>query len=279
VTSIPPLIAAMVLGSALLHASWNVLLRSGADRLWSITVMCLVSGIVMGATAFVVPAPAQASWPYAAVSGLLQIGYCVFLVLAYEKGELGQVFPIARGVAPLLVALGAATFAGERLSIPAWAGLGLVSSGIVGLSLGRERLHAHPTMLALASGGFIAAYMVCDGIGVRLSGHPIGYFAWMSVAQAAPMPLVYYAIRRRWPAIRLDRETAKAVGGGVISIVAYGTVVWAMAGAVMAKVSGLRETSILFAAILAALFLKERFTARRGVCAVLITTGALLLAS
>lgn len=276
---VPPLIAAMVLGSALLHASWNVLWRSGADRLWSITVMSLVSGAVAAVAIFIVPAPAAASWAYAAVSGLLQIGYCLFLVWAYEKGELSQVFPIARGVAPLLVALGAAVFAGERLSVPALAGLALVSSGIVGLSLGRERLHLHPTALALASGGFIAAYMVCDGIGVRLSGHPIGYFAWMSLAQAAPMPFAYFAIRRRWPAIRPDREAAKALGGGAISIVAYGTVVWAMAGAVMAKVSGLRETSILFAAILAALFLKERFTWRRALCAVTITTGALLLAS
>jgi drug/metabolite transporter (DMT)-like permease len=278
-SGIPPLIAALVLGSALLHATWNVLLRSGADRLWTITAMGLVSGVAAAVAIIIVPVPASASWPYAAVSGLLQVGYCVFLVTAYEKGELGQVFPIARGVAPLLVALGAATFAGERLSLPAWAGLALVSGGIVGLSLGRERLAAHATLLALGSGGFIAAYMVCDGIGVRLSGHPIGYFAWMSLAQAAPMPFVYFAIRRRWPLLRLDRETAKAAGGGVISIVAYGVVVWAMAGAVMAKVSGLRETSILFAAILAALFLKERFTARRGVCAILITTGALLLAS
>jgi uncharacterized membrane protein len=93
------------------------------------------------------------------------------------------------------------------------------------------------------------------------------------------MPLAYFAIRRRWPAVRPDRETAKALGGGAISMVAYGVVVWAMAGALMAKVSGLRETSILFATILAALFLKERFTVRRGVCAALITAGALLLAS
>ena len=278
-SGISPLVAALVLGSALLHATWNVLLRSGADRLWSITVMSLVSGAVAAVAVFFVPAPAAASWAFALVSGLLQVGYCVFLVWAYEKGELGQVFPIARGVAPLLVALGAATVAGERLSPPAWAGLALVSCGIVGLSLGRERLAAHATILALASGGFIAAYMVCDGMGVRLSGHPLGYFAWMSLAQALPMPLVFFALRRHWPLIRPDRETAKALGGGAISIVAYGTVVWAMAGAVMAKVSGLRETSILFAAILAALFLNERFTWRRGVCAILITTGALLLAS
>ncbi len=241
--------------------------------------MSLVSGAVALAAVFFLPVPAPSSWPFALGSGLLQIGYCVALVWAYEKGELGQVYPIARGAAPLLVALGAAVFAGEGLSPPALGGLALVSVGIVGLNMGRERLHAHATILALASGGFIASYMVCDGMGVRLSGHPVGYFAWMSLTQAAPMPFVYFALRRRWPSISLDREAAKALGGGAISIVAYGVVVWAMAGAQMAKVSGLRETSILFAAVLAALFLKERFTWQRGLCASLITAGALLLAS
>ncbi len=277
-SGVPPLVLALVLGSALLHATWNVLLRSGADRLWSITVMSLVSGLAAAIAIRFVPAPAMASWPFAVASGALQVGYCLFLVWAYEKGELSQVFPIARGAAPLLVAVGAAVFAGERLSTTAMGGLVLVSSGIIGLSLGRQRLNAHATVLALASGGCIASYMVCDGMGVRLSGQPVGYFAWMSLAQAAPMPLAYFALRRRWLAVSPDRETAKAVGGGLISIVAYGVVVWAMAGAQMAKVSGLRETSILFAAILAALFLKERFTLRRGLCAGLISLGAILLA-
>ncbi|HEX2816964.1 MAG TPA: EamA family transporter [Phenylobacterium sp.] len=277
-SGVPTLVFALVLGSALLHATWNVLLRSGADRLWSITVMSLVSGLAAAIAVWFLPAPAVASWPFAAVSGVLQVGYCLFLVWAYEKGELSQVYPIARGAAPLLVAVGAAVFAGERLSPAAMGGLVLVSSGIIGLSLGRQRLNTHATVLALASGGFIAGYMVCDGMGVRLSGQPFGYFAWMSLAQAAPMPFAYFALRRRWPAMGLDRETAKAIGGGLISIVAYGVVVWAMAGAQMAKVSGLRETSILFAAILAALFLKERFTLRRGLCAGLISLGAVLLA-
>lgn len=275
---VPPLIVALLLGSALLHATWNVLLRSGEDRLWSVTVMSLVSGLVGALGALLLPAPAVASWPYAAFSGALQVGYCVFLTWAYEKGEFGQVYPIARGAAPLLVAVGAAVFAGERLSPGALAGLVLVSSGIMGLSLGRDRLDAPTTLLALATGGFIAAYMVSDGIGVRLAGNSLSYFAWMSLAQAAPMAFVYFALRRRWPTVHLDRESAKAVGGGLISVVAYGAVVWALAGAEMAKVSGLRETSILFAAILGTVFLKERFTLRRGGCAVLISAGAMLLA-
>jgi len=278
-SSVPPLVIALVLGAALLHASWNALLRSGLDRLWSITLMCMVGAAAAAVAAVFMPIPAPASWPYAALSAALQVGYCLVLVRAYEKGELGTVYPVARGAAPLLVALGAAVFAGERLGGQALAGLALVSGGIVGLSLGKDRPDLRSTLAALSTGAFIAGYMISDGVGVRLSGHALSYVAWMTLAQGLPMPLVYLALRRRFPPIRLDdAETLKALGGGVLGLVAYTVVVWALSLAPMAKVSGLRETSILFAAILGALFLKERFTLRRGACAVVITVGALLLA-
>jgi drug/metabolite transporter (DMT)-like permease len=276
---VPPLILALVLGAALLHATWNGMLRSGADRLWSISLMCLVSAIVALPFAFVLPAPAMASWPYAAGSSVLQIGYCLFLVRAYRDGQLSQVYPIARGSAPLLVAVVAAVAAHEELSGRAWVGLAMVCGGIIGVGLGRDRPDIRSTVAALICGAFIAGYMVTDGIGVRLAGRPTSYVVWMTIVQGTPMPLVYLAIRRRWPAIRNDRETWKAVGGGVISMVGYGVVVWALSSTAMAKVSGLRETSILFATIIGVLFLKEPFTARRAVCAVLISAGAMLLAS
>ena len=275
---VPPLVLSLVLGAALLHASWNALLRSGLDRLWSITLMCAVGASAAAIATLFLPLPAPASWPYAALSATLQIGYCLFLARAYEQGELGQIYPIARGAAPLLVALGAAVFAGERLGPQAIVGLGLVSGGIVALSLGKDRPDLRSTLAALATGGFVAGYMVTDGVGVRLSGHPLSYVAWMTLAQGAPMPLIYLALRRRFPPLRADAETFKALGGGVLGLVAYTVVVWALSLAPMAKVSGLRETSSLFAAILGVLFLKERFTIRRGACAALITVGALLLA-
>lgn len=276
--AVPPLVLVLVLGAALLHATWNALLRSGADRLWSISLMCLISALAALPFAIALPAPAMASWPYAAGSSLLQIGYCLFLVRAYRHGHLSQVYPIARGSAPLLVAVGAAVFAGEHLSAKALAGLAMVCAGILGLSFGRDRPDAKSTGAAVICGAFIAGYMVTDGVGVRLSGNAFSYVAWMSVIQGAPMPFVYLALRRRFPAIRNDRETWKAVGGGVISMIGYGVVVWALAATAMAKVSGLRETSILFAAILGALFLKEPFTLRRAACAVVISAGAILLA-
>ncbi len=273
-----PLVLSLVLASALAHASWNAMLRSGADRLWSISVMCAMSGLASAAILPFVPLPAPGAWPFVFLSAALQVGYCIFLVRAYRDGHLTQVFPIARGTAPLLVALGAAVFAGEHLGPRGLAGLALVCGGIVGLAVGKDRPDIRSVLAALTCGGFIAGYMISDGIGVRRAGGALSYVAWMSMVQGLPMPLVYVAIRRTWPPMGANRETAKALGGGLISLVAYGIVVWAMGRADMARVSGLRETSILFAAVIGALFLKEPFTLRRGLSAVLITAGALCLA-
>jgi drug/metabolite transporter (DMT)-like permease len=275
---VQPPIVALILGAALLHATWNALLKSGLDRLWSITLMCAVAAMASGVAVFFVPLPAQAAWGYAVLSATLQIGYCLFLVRAYDRGELGQVYPIARGAAPLLVALGGAVFAHEALSARAIGGLALLSGGIVTLGRGRDALDRRTARDAVIAGAFIAAYMVTDGIGVRRAGNSVSYVAWMTLLQGAPMPLVYLAIRRRFPPLRLDPETLKSLGGGVLGLAAYAVVVWAMAMAPLAKVSGLRETSILFAAVMGALFLGERFTLRNGACAAAITAGALLLA-
>jgi drug/metabolite transporter (DMT)-like permease len=272
------LVAALILGAALLHATWNALLKSGLDRLWSITLMCAVAGVASGVAVFFVPLLTAGAWGCAVLSAILQIGYCLFLVRAYDKGELGQVYPVARGSAPLLVAAGGAVFAHEHLAAQAIAGLVMISGGIVALGRGKDRLDPATVRDAAIAGGFIAAYMVTDGIGVRLAGNAFSYVAWMTLLQGAPMPLVYLAMRRRFPPLRLDAETLKALGGGVLGLAAYSVVVWAMSLAPLAKVSGLRETSILFAAVLGALFLGERFTLRKGACAAAITAGAILLA-
>ena len=273
-----PFVVLVILAAALIHATWNALLRSGDDRLAAMTLMCMVSAATGIAMALAAPMPAAAAWPFAAASAVVQIVYCVILVKAYERGHLSQVYPIARGSAPLLVALGAALTAGERLGVPALAGLGLVSGGILGLALGRDRPHIADTAAALLSGALIAAYTVLDGLGVRRSGSSLGYIGWMYVLQGAPMPFVYLALRRRWPPIRRDRDTLKGLGGGLLAAIGYGVVVWALSGAQMARVSGLRETAILFAAVIGMLFLKEPLTLRRGACAVSIAAGAALLA-
>jgi drug/metabolite transporter (DMT)-like permease len=275
---VAPFVVLLILAAALIHATWNALLRSGDDRLAAMTLMCLVSAATGVVLLVASPFPAAAAWPFAAASAAIQIVYCVILVAAYERGHLSQIYPIARGSAPLLVALGAAVFAGERLGGPALGGLALVSGGIVGLAMGRDRPHGADTAAALASGALIAAYTVIDGLGVRRSGSSGGYVGLMYLLQGVPMPLVYRLMRGRWPAIRRNRDTLKGLGGGLLAAVGYGVIVWALGGSQMARVSGLRETAILFAAVIGMVFLREPLTLRRGGCALAIAAGAALLA-
>jgi len=276
-----PLVVSLVLGSAVLHAVWNAMLRSGADRLWSMAVMCFLCAVIALPVALLVPAPAAASWPYMALSAALQIFYALFLVRAYRDGQLAHVYPIARGAAPLLVTLGAALVAGEHLAPSSLLGVALVSAGIVAIAFGHGRPDAGSSLAALATGGFIAAYMVVDGLGVRRagpgSGSAIGYAAWQAVLEGFPMLFVYAAIRRRWPAVALDRELGKMAIGAAISVTAYGVVIWAMSLSPMGQVSALRETSILFAALIGVVFLKEQVTPRRLAGAAMIAGGAVVL--
>jgi drug/metabolite transporter (DMT)-like permease len=272
-----PLVIGLVLGAAVLHATWNAILRSGADRLWSVVVMGAICGLIALPVALIAPHPAAASWPYLVTSAALQIVYCLFLVRMYRHGQLAHVYPIARGAAPLLVTLGAAAFAGEQLAPLSLAGVLLVSAGIAAIAFGRSRPDAASSGYALVTGAFIAAYMLVDGVGVRLSGHAVGYAAVQAAAQGLPMPLVYLAIRRRWPAIAPSLELGKMAVGALISVSAYGVVIWAMSLSPMGQVSALRETSILFAALIGAVFLKERLTVQRLVGAAMIAGGAVAL--
>jgi drug/metabolite transporter (DMT)-like permease len=167
--------------------------------------------------------------------------------------------------------------AGEHLAPLGLVGVVLVSGGIMAIAFGQGRPDNASILAAVATGVFIAGYMVIDGVGVRLSHHPIGYTAWQDVIEGAPLPLVYFLIRKRWPAVAWNRDLAKAAGGAAISVTAYGVVIWAMSLAAMGQVSALRETSILFAALIGAVFLKERLTARRLLGAAMIAGGAVAL--
>jgi drug/metabolite transporter (DMT)-like permease len=268
-------IVLIVLLAAALHASWNALLRAGADRLWSITVMCAAVGIVCLCIAPFVPAPARASWGCVILSGLFHVGYNLFLIRTYRHGDLGQTYPIARGTSPLLVSLGAALFARELPDTISLIGILLVSGGIVSLAFQGRKLALEILPYALGTGCFIAAYSVTDGIGVRLSGTPVGYTIWMSLMSGILMPPVY-AIMRDWRSlVRAPREMAWAAGGGVTSLVAYGIVILAMSLGPMGAVSALRETSVVFAALIGRFFLNERLTAYRIGACVVVAVGAI----
>jgi len=269
----------LVLGAAILHATWNALLRRGADRFRSMVVMSVVSASVAIPLAWLLDSPMSASWPYIGLSAALQTSYWLFLVRAYRDGDLGQVYPIARGSSPMLVTIGAAIFAGEKLAPVALAGVGMVSAGIIAMAFGRHRPDAKSMLAALATGLFIAGYTVSDGIGSRLSGHPQSYAAWLFLVQGAPMTLIYMMSRGRLAIAPFDRETLKTAGCGVLSLLGYGIVIWALARSPMGQVSALRETSILIAVLMGRTFLGEKLSVGRIVAGVMIAVGAIVLST
>ena len=274
----PIVMSLFVLSAALLHASWNALLKAGADRLWTMAVMCVAIALVCAALAPIVAAPAPASWACICASGILHVGYNLCLVRTYRSGDLGQTYPIARGVSPLLVSLGASLFAGELPAPINIVGVLLVSGGIVSLAFLGERLTSESLLAALATGCFIGAYSVMDGVGARLSGAPIGYTVWMCLLWGVLMPLAYLLIRGRHFVIRSARETLVAAAGGLVSLVAYGIVVLAMTRAPMGPVSAFRETSVVFAALLGRVVLGERLTRHRIGACMIIASGAFCIA-
>ncbi|HEM7897817.1 TPA: EamA family transporter [Burkholderia cenocepacia] len=283
VASVPIPVLFAVLCAAFLHASWNALVRSSGDRLRSATVLQIAIGLFallfLPAAAPITPS----SWLCVVASAVLHVVYTLLLVRAYEHGDLSVAYPVARGTAPLLVTLGAAAFAGESLNVGAQGGLVLICAGImaIGLERGRGAKHRMTQVLptAFATGVSIAAYSVVDGIGVRESGSTVGYTAWMFVLTGALMA-VYYRLRAG--PLRLTQEvgeTAKAACGGVFAALAYGIVIWAMDRAPMGPVSALRETSVVFAALIARVYLGERLTPRRAAGCAVIAAGALLISA
>lgn len=272
----PTYLVLLTLFAALLHASWNTLLRGGTDRLWSMTIMCATIALTCVVVAPFLPLPAYASWKYALLSAVLHVGYNLCLVRSYQSGDLGQTYPIARGSSPLMVTSAAALFAGEKMALNALAGIALISGGILLLALQR-RLALPGLKYSLATGAFIAAYSVVDGIGVRIAGDAIAYIVWMSALWGALMPALYIGLRDAKSLLRWRPGVVRAATGGLVSLLAYGIIIFAMATAPMGAVSALRETSVLFAALLGYLFLGETLTLRKVLACTVIATGTVMI--
>ncbi|POA37131.1 DMT family transporter [Pseudomonas sp. GW456-12-1-14-TSB6] len=273
----PTHLVLLVLFAALLHASWNALLRGGADRLWSMTVMCVAIALVCAVAAMFMVAPAPRSWGYALLSALLHVGYNLFLVRSYRVGDLGQIYPISRGSSPALITLGAALFAGETITPGEMLGIALVSGGIISLAFRGRSLSVPSLPYALGTGCFIAVYSVVDGIGARLSGAPLAYTVWMSALWGVLMPVVYIVLRDARSLFSIRPGMFAAAMGGLVSLLAYAIVIYAMNEAPLGAVSALRETSVLFAALLGYLFLGETLTVRRVLACVVIASGAIII--
>lgn len=269
-------VGGFVLLAAVLHATWNAMLHGNRDRFLSMTWMSTCTGLVSVIAIPFLPMPAAPAFPYIIASGLVHIVYSVSLVYAYRSGDLGETYPIARGSSPLLVALGALLFAREHIGLLPMAGVLLVSGGIVSLALERGRVSTRGAAAAFLTGATIAVYTVIDGMGVRVAGSAAGYTAWM-FAFFLLMPLVFISVRGV-AALRTPlADIGRSAGGGMVSIAAYGIVIWAMQFGSMGAVSALRETSVVFAALIGRMFLNERLTFRRITACCVIAAGAICL--
>jgi len=272
-----PIVIGLALFAAVLHATWNAVLRTGSDRLWSVTVMSFATTLVAIPFAIVLPLPFAAAWPYLVLSSCLQVCYSVFLVHAYRYGALGQVYPIIRGSVPLLVTLGGFLTTGQRLSPVALTGVVLVALGIMSLALGRNRASKESIVLALVTALFIAGYTTTDAIGVRHAGNARAYAAWIFLIYGALMPAAFIALRGKLTLDIRSPETLKALAGGVLSLMAYGAVISALALGPVGPISALRETSVVFAALIGRVFLGEALTVRRVTACAVVALGAICL--
>lgn len=267
----------LALFAAILHATWNAFLRNGGDRLWTVTVMSFASTVFALPFLFIYPLPASGAWLYIVLSAILQVGYSIFLVAAYRYGELGQVYPIVRGTVPLLVTLGGFIITGDKLNSYQIAGVVLIALGIMSLALGKGRASTSSILFALATGAIIAAYATVDSMGVRQTGQSGAYTAWVLVHYGAFLPVAFLAIRRRLMVNFRSPDTWKALGGGLVAMVAYGVVVAAFALGPAGPITALRETSVVFAVLIGWAFLGETLAARRVLACLIVAGGAILL--
>ena len=277
---ISPLVTALLLGSALLHAGWNAIIKSSRDVMLDTALVAAGAGLLSLPLSGYVGLPASASWPYLGASALIHVAYFSTLVAAYRLGDLSHAYPLMRGTAPLLVALFGVALLDERPAASVWLGIVLISAGILSLGLmQRGRAQRGATLWALANATIIASYTLVDGTGARLSGEPAAYVAALFWLQGLLFVARVAFARGRAALDYFARHWQRGLGGGLCLLGAYAIVLWAMTRAPIAAVAALRETSVIFAALLGSLFLKERFGRRRLIAACAVALGVAALRS
>jgi drug/metabolite transporter (DMT)-like permease len=275
-----PLAAALVLMSALLHSTWNALTKSSGDRTVTMAALLAMNVVVGGVASLFVPAPPREALVYLAGSCVFQLAYQIFLLYAYRFGDLSLVYPIARGTAPLLVAILAASFAGEIPRPVQAAGIALASLAMTSFAFEPRAPHAgvaRSIAAAFGAAAMIGCYTFMDGQGVRHTPDPLSYIAWNIWATSVVFPVFAFVRKGASLAPFLTREAARGLAGGVLAAVGYGIVQWAMSRGAMANVAALRETSVVFAALIGSQLLGEGFGARRFIAALCVALGVVLL--
>lgn len=274
------LLIGLVLAAALLHAVWNAMAKSGNQPEFSIAAYQLVGSVICMGLATLVPIPARESWPMILASVIIHNFYYFSLARAYRSGDLSQVYPLFRGLAPVLVAAGAVILADEWLSVGTLAGIVIISAGVISLAFRNATLGTMPPKAlfwGLTTSLLIACYTVVDGMGVRAAGNSLSYILWLFIFEVVPIGLILLFTQRQEWINYLRENTAMVITGGIASSAAYGLVIFAMSLGAMAVVSSLRETSVIFAAIIGAMFLREPFGPARIRAASLVAGGIILM--
>lgn len=274
-----PVFAAVLL-AALLHAGWNAFVKVGTDRFLSILSMALFQGAIGLLLAPFFPAPALAAWPWVLLGSALHSGYKLFLIRAYQHGDLSQVYPLARGAAPLVVAVASALFLGEVPTPARLAAVVAIGGGIMLMAkpdTAAVPLSRNGLLLALGTAGFTASYTMADGVGARLSGSPSAFILWMVFLDGLFMLGYACATRGRSSLTDLLPMWRSGLAIGAMSLASYWIAIWAFTLAPLALVAALRETSVLFAMLIAAFLLKERVGPWRWTAGGLIVAGLALM--
>lgn len=264
-----------------MHAGWNALIRGRGDRFHSISVLGMAQGMIALACLPFVAVPEGITWAWIVASAALHTGYKLFLIRAYSAGDLGQVYPLARGSAPLISSFVALAALGETLSPFLWAGVITLCFGIALMSLkggaALARLDSKAVFYALATSVFISGYTIVDALGARGASSSSSYIAWMFAFDGFSIAAVFAAVRRRQALPGVLRELPFGLLSATMSLGAYWLIIWAMTQAPIGAVAALRESSILFAILISVFILKERASGWRIGAGLLILAGVALM--
>jgi len=273
-------VVAAILFAAFLHAGWNALIKR-RDRDMLAATIAIAAGAALISLCFLpfVPPPAPASWPFLAASSVPQIAYYLLIAKVYRGSDLSLAYPVMRGTAPFFVAAANAILFGEVLSWMGFLGVGCICGGVLLIASGRFRRPdaARAVTTAIGIALVIASYTVLDGLGVRRSGSPAGYTLWVFLLTGLGLT-GWTMIQRRTQMLQsLRADFWTGLGGGGASLLSYGIALWAMTKAPVAAVAALRETSILFAALMSMILLREKASWERIAAAMLLTAGAVAI--
>jgi drug/metabolite transporter (DMT)-like permease len=272
----------MILGAALIHATWNAIVKSDGNRLALMGSMAATQLVFAACLLPFVAIPASESWPYLIASSIVSTGYWLFLNWAYQFGDLSHVYPFARGIAPLIVAVVSVGFLGEQLSPMGQIAVVLIGLGVASLALTRGTAgfrDPRPATLAVVTGSFTAGYTIIDAIGARSSGSAHGYMAWATLLTSILTAGCLYRLRRPREHSLGARSRRAGIAAGILSYITSWMIIWALTVAPIALVSALRETGIVFAVIIGVVFLRERLSLLRlaSIATTLIGTTVLKL--